>query len=56
MYAMNIYLATYLAHLILSDLTNITTLGGNITQEALPPTAFSNLLPDNEIFSSISCS
>jgi hypothetical protein len=29
--------ATYLAHHILSDLTNITTLEGNTTQEALPP-------------------
>jgi len=44
MYAMNIYLAMYLAHLILSDLTNITTFEGNTNQEALPPTTFSSLL------------
>jgi hypothetical protein len=44
MYALNIYLATYLAHLILSDLTNITTFEGNTNQEALPNTTFSRLL------------
>jgi len=44
MYAMNIYLATYLAHLILSDLTNVTTFEGNTNQEALPPTTSCSLL------------
>jgi hypothetical protein len=44
MYALNVYLATYLAHLILSDLTNITIFEGNANQEALPLTAFSSLL------------